>query len=723
MKKFFTNKYKLQYQQLKILKWYDQWSENQSSNPDTITPVKNVSQGSLAIPDKWNLTGDIQPYFWQNDAYQKWIKNGNKGTVKVVTGAGKTFFALGLIEKFQCLQNDLHVAIVVPTIVLMNQWFEEITAHGNILETNVGRLGGGYHDGFENNVRILITVLASASDKLADTVNAGDVGNSLLLIVDESHRAGADKRSSIFDTPRIASLGLSATPEREDSDQQGNQKYDESHLGRELGKIIHELTYADALALNIIPPFTIEHYGILMSLKERGTYDSLTRYIRNLKKELEYCAPRNMDFWVWIRKESKKDKGNSAAQKLEKNLSKRKGLLYSLPGRSKALKALIDNELSVNRDAKILVFHETINDIMALYFDLVNSKKYPVVVEHSSLPDSIRQQNLELFRTGAAQILLSVKSLIEGFNVPEVDLGIIVASSSSVRQRIQSMGRVMRKHHKQKQAENNSVIQILYARDTIDETIYGKLEWDKILGAGANKYYHWDDISKPPINVDNPPKRPMPEDTDINLSDLSEDALYSGKYDGIEFSCDTTGTVTNDEGQMVDFPKELTEKILTIKGAGRFKVTRNRFYCLVHLNEINTWITKFVGVLNHLPGPIEEPEETVSEDWVNNPDNIGQPYPATILEIQAKYKFSQKRGGEIVKKVPSGEVYARGLERADDPAKGENADTLLKNIKRIHGTGKKINKLIVTLQGHVLSKYEGKYIYIGNLTAGLEFPR
>ena len=39
----------------------------------------------------------------------------------------------------------------------------------------------------------------------------------------------------------------------------------------------------------------------------------------------------------------------------------------------------------------------------------------------------------------------AIRIISEGFDVPEADLGIIVASSSSPRQRIQSIGRVLRR--------------------------------------------------------------------------------------------------------------------------------------------------------------------------------------------------------------------------------------------------------------------------------------
>ena len=50
-----------------------------------------------------------------------------------------------------------------------------------------------------------------------------------MLVADECHRAGANEMSKVLKTKCRWSLGLSATPEREDDDDAG---YDKSLLGK-----------------------------------------------------------------------------------------------------------------------------------------------------------------------------------------------------------------------------------------------------------------------------------------------------------------------------------------------------------------------------------------------------------------------------------------------------------------------------------------------------------
>ena len=96
----------------------------------------------VAIPDTWKLTKGVEPHPWQQQCIAKWQKNKGRGTAKVVTGAGKTLLALFIAELMQNTEDkDLHLVIIVPTIVLMHQWYDEILEYGNLPRETIGRLG------------------------------------------------------------------------------------------------------------------------------------------------------------------------------------------------------------------------------------------------------------------------------------------------------------------------------------------------------------------------------------------------------------------------------------------------------------------------------------------------------------------------------------------------------------------------------------------------------
>src|SRR5205823_3759588 len=120
-------------------------------------------------------------------------------------------------------------------------------------------------------------------------------------------------------------------------------------------------------------------------------------------------------------------------------------------------------------------------------------------------------------RAGTARVIVSARSLIEGFDVPEADLGIIVASSSSPRQRIQSIGRVLRRVRDASGEEKSSRICVLYMRDTVDETIYEKEDWDRLIGLDRNRYFLWDPPADP-VEQPQPPRDAIPPESEIDFS-------------------------------------------------------------------------------------------------------------------------------------------------------------------------------------------------------------
>ena len=89
---------------------------------------------------------------YQTEALEKWNEHNKKGCIVLPTGAGKTTIALKAI-----IEVNSSTLIVVPTINLMEQWFESIKKI--IIDKNqVGMFGGGY----KNIQKITITTYDSA---------------------------------------------------------------------------------------------------------------------------------------------------------------------------------------------------------------------------------------------------------------------------------------------------------------------------------------------------------------------------------------------------------------------------------------------------------------------------------------------------------------------------------------------------------------------------------
>ncbi len=71
----------------------------------------------------------IKLYPHQVEAIQKWHSNGGKGIISMATGTGKTFTAMGIIDKV--IKRDRSLVVVsVPYSHLIPQWQRSIQRYG-----------------------------------------------------------------------------------------------------------------------------------------------------------------------------------------------------------------------------------------------------------------------------------------------------------------------------------------------------------------------------------------------------------------------------------------------------------------------------------------------------------------------------------------------------------------------------------------------------------------
>ena len=79
---------------------------------------------------------------WQETAFPLWW-NRKRGIVKVVTGGGKTVFAIHCLKQYLEENPNNSILIVVPSIALLDQWYEGLlqSYDANQLSLN----GGGEH--------------------------------------------------------------------------------------------------------------------------------------------------------------------------------------------------------------------------------------------------------------------------------------------------------------------------------------------------------------------------------------------------------------------------------------------------------------------------------------------------------------------------------------------------------------------------------------------------
>lgn len=669
----------------------------------------------LEIPAKWTLTNGIVLRDWQSDCIERWFQQGCKGIAKVVTGAGKTVLAMALTERLQNQQDpDLRVVVVVPTVVLMQQWQTTLLKYSNLPATAIGCLGGGNSDTLNNGVRILVAVLNSAATKLPEIGRS--ITHPLLLIVDECHRSGAQQMSKIYETPRSFTLGLSATPERDEAPDQDyldeadlppKEEFDESILGRELGPVIFEMDYRTAIESGILARFVLKHYGLPLTPEEKMKYERLSREISELRRSLQsQVRGRSINGGMlvgWARRAAARGGAMSEqAAAYVRSTGQRKLLLYNAKARSAAVSRLVNE--AVANSSKIILFHESIAEVMQLFIQLMRDG-HSVVVEHSKLSDSIRQESIRLFRDGSAQILVSARSLIEGFDAPAADVGIVVASSSSVRQRIQTLGRILRR--KPGEEDRTAILHVLYMEGTTDEMIYEKENWEQFTGAERNQYAVWNPFidDSLPISKDGPPRRPKPNEADIDWDMLNPGDEYPGNYEGEEYSTDSQGNVRTLDQSLIINPQDVPQLVSLHRasGSGRIRVTESKRAILIPAGNGKIIFGGFLHDVFNV-GPANLAELDVGED-------------ATILDVK-----SRADGLRFSLKVSSGEFFAKRCDTAADSDRGQDAEELAKALKKIQQEqGVTVRKVMLYSNLEVIAEIAGQQQLIWTLKKGLEF--
>jgi hypothetical protein len=321
-------------------------------------------------------------------------------------------------------------------------------------------------------------------------------------------------------------------------------------------------------------------------------------------------------------------------------------------------------------------------------------------------------------------VLVSARSLIEGFDVPAADIGIVVASSSSVRQRIQTLGRILRKPRSKTGGAKEAVLHVLYMAGTVDELIYEKNDWNAVIGAERNTYYQFDPLGDlAPMQLSAPPRVPAPEEGAIDLDALKPGEIYPGRYDGEEYSCDTHGNVFDAHKRLIMNPQGVNGLVRRIKeSAGRFRVTPRRRVVLVRVPFEGAWVTRYVTRLAE-PFRLENRDSAKPESKDIAQLNPGDEYNGQIDPAEEFFIKRRADTAMVARKVRHGEVFARTCKDAIDQAKGLDAERLVRAIVQASNRGGEwISRFRLNPDGHAFYLADGKAYYLTTVSSGFEFP-
>ena len=404
----------------------------------TIEKLKKVTN-SPEIP------AGISLHEYQQQAIKTWKEKKYKGIFDMATGTGKTFTGLGAITQlYKDLKGRLAVIIVCPYQHLVNQWVEDIVnfninpiiGHSSSVQKDFKNRFKmaimDYNLGVRNFFCFVCTNSTFATDYIQTQIN--NIRGDVLLVVDEAHNFGAANLKRTLSDKFNFRLALSATLERH-GDEEGTNA-----LLNYFGDKCIEFTLEDAIkgknGERFLTPY--QYYPVIVYL----TDDELEQY-HALSKEIGKCV---------IKKNGKtklSDRGKILAQKRSRLIAGAFNKVNALAKEIKPYKN--DNHILVYCGAtKISEQDENGEDMRQIdaITELLGKNMGMNVAQFTSREDSYTRDLLrrKFFDGDFLQVLVAIKCLDEGVNIPAIKIAFILASTTNPKEYIQRRGRVLRKY-------------------------------------------------------------------------------------------------------------------------------------------------------------------------------------------------------------------------------------------------------------------------------------
>ncbi|MQL55395.1 DEAD/DEAH box helicase [Acidianus ambivalens] len=350
---------------------------------------------------KFDFSLNVTLRDYQIEAIQKWKDNNYRGVIALPTGAGKTIIGIKAIE-----ETKVPTLIVTFTREQMLQWKETIMKFSSI------RPEVGLYYSNEKEIRqITLSTYQTAFRHVSELSDKFD-----LLIIDEAHHLPADKfREVALGILATKRLGLSATPFREDG------RHEE--LFKLMGGIIYYKPVDELIKKGYLAPYDIIQVKVFLTAEERKKYLTLLNKFRVLSKN------RKLKELIVLAKN-----GDSNAIEALKVYNEIKKVVNF--AQNKMLK--IEEILNKEKGKKILIFTQYIDQAEEI------ARRFNTLLISGKMSKNERKKVLDTFKFMKNGVLTLTTVGDEGLDIPDASVGIIVTGTSSRRQFIQRLGRILR---------------------------------------------------------------------------------------------------------------------------------------------------------------------------------------------------------------------------------------------------------------------------------------
>lgn len=377
---------------------------------------------------------DIALYPFQREAIDRWFAAGRTGLFEMATGTGKTFTALSAAAELSDRVGALAVVVSAPFNHLVDQWQREATRFGftpllcressaKWVNTVRSRIQD-FNVGARKSLLLITTHKTGSEDKFISSVRT--LRRDTLYIADEAHYLGSPQfRRALVNTYKYR-IGLSATPDRW-FDEEGS-----SVIRSYFGPVVANMPLERAIG-PFLTPYRYVPHTVPLTASEGKDFEALSAEIRVLSAKV---------------RQSRTSSHPSNDQKgLEFLLRQRADLVAKAENKFPALERVLREKIELEGRESIqhTIVYCAPGEAATATRLLANLGLRAHEFVHT-VPNETRLKILRQFDSAKLQVLIAIKCLDEGVDIPATREAFFLASTSNPREFVQRRGRILRKH-------------------------------------------------------------------------------------------------------------------------------------------------------------------------------------------------------------------------------------------------------------------------------------
>jgi superfamily II DNA or RNA helicase len=424
-------------------------------NKEMLTDTTVLNKPKISLPIGARIPDDIKLRDYQKEAISAWVGENYRGIFDMATGTGKTFTGLGAVAKLsENLDDILAVVIVCPYQHLVEQWVGDIirfnikpiigysTSPQKEWKKKLARAVRDQKIRREKSFFCLVCTNATFASLFVQK-EIGKIAAPILLVVDEAHNFGAPRYMKLLDKRFTYRLALSATLDRYQDDEGTAFLYNffgEKCINYSLSKAIKE----DKLT-------RYKYYPCIVYL----TAEELEQY-EQLSYEISRCLIKGRDGECRLNY-----RGKILAIQRARIIAGANGKLDKL--REVIVPYVHENNILVYCGATNVI-DNNIDDFDSNESDIRQIEAVTQILGnefHMKVAKFTAEENIETrtiiknqFQRGnQLQVIVAIKCLDEGVNIPGIHTAFILASTTNPKEYIQRRGRVLRKARNKSFAE------------------------------------------------------------------------------------------------------------------------------------------------------------------------------------------------------------------------------------------------------------------------------